>query len=67
MRKVITVKFQIGDEVTLKRIVTGIVLREGSKTYELACGEVTTWHQAVEIEKYPEKKTIGGFKGTANK
>jgi len=67
MKKTVTIKFGIGEEVTLKteeplkRIVTGIVLRDKGIVYELACGEVTTWHQSVEIEKLQPKTIIGGF------
>jgi hypothetical protein len=65
MRKQIQVKFYFGDEVGLKtepgvkRIVTGIVLRPSGKMYEIAVGIDTSWHQDVEIEKFPQAKKAG--------
>ena len=69
MRKTFTTKFAIGDmvilrtEPELKRIVTGLVLRQGGKMYELVNGVESSWHQEVEIESAPEKaRPIKGFK-----
>jgi hypothetical protein len=65
MRKSITLKFTFGQVVALKtdlfteRVVTGIILRPSGKMYELANGIDTSWHQDVEIEKFPEKKKAG--------
>jgi hypothetical protein len=65
MRKQIQVKFYFGDEVGLKtepgvkRIVTGIVLRPSGKMYEIAVGIDTSWHQDVEIERFPQAKKAG--------
>jgi hypothetical protein len=65
MRKVISVLFTFGNEVQLKtepaikRIVTGIIVRSSGKMYELANGVETSWHQDVEIEKFPEIKKAG--------
>lgn len=65
MKKQITVKFDFGDEVELKtdvgvkRVVTGIILRPSGKMYECARELETSWHQEVEIEKFPEKRKIG--------
>jgi len=72
IKKTITLAFDFGEEVQLKtdteykRIVTGIILKPKGKMYELACGLETSYHQAVEIEKFPEPKRVGGFK-TNNK
>ncbi len=69
MRKSFTTKFSIGEAVVLrtepetKRIVTGLVLRQSGKMYELATGVESSWHQEIEIERMPEKaKPIKGFK-----
>jgi hypothetical protein len=71
MRKSITIKFDFGDPVALKtdpfteRVITGIVLRPSGKMYELANGIDTSWHQDVEVEKFPiktEKKKAGFIK-----
>jgi len=69
MKKSFTVKFSIGDSVILRtepqvqRIVTGLVIRQSGKMYELASGTETSWHQEVEIERMPERaKPIKGFK-----
>ncbi len=69
MKKSFTVKFSIGDSVVLRtepqvqRIVTGLVIRQSGKMYELASGVESSWHQEVEIEKVPDNiKTIRGFK-----
>jgi hypothetical protein len=65
MKKVISVLFTFGNEVqlktepTIKRIVTGIIVRPSGKMYELANGVETSWHQDVEIEKFPEIKKAG--------
>jgi len=65
MRKYITIRFSFGEEVALKtepsikRVVTGIVLRPSGKMYELANGTETSWHQDVELEKFPEPKKSG--------
>ena len=65
MKKSYTCKFGFGEEVRLKtdlssmRIVTGIVLRPSGKMYEIARELETSWHQEVEIEKYPESKRAG--------
>ena len=67
MKKTIDIKFTWGDSVILKtdpsqkRIVTGIIVRPSGKMYELANGLESSWHQEVEIEKFPEK-TKPGFK-----
>jgi hypothetical protein len=67
MRKQIQIKFNFSDLVALKtdpfvpRVVTGIVLRPSGKMYELANGIDTSWHQDVEIEKFPEKKKVIGL------
>lgn len=50
-------------EPETKRIVTGFVLRQSGKMYELASGVESSWHQEVEIERMPENiKVIKGFK-----
>jgi hypothetical protein len=65
MKKTITIKFNFGDHVELKtdagvkRIVTGIILRPSGKMYELAKDLDTTWHQEVEIERFPEQRKAG--------
>lgn len=65
MRKTISMKFAFGSEVVLKtepgikRIVTGLIIRQSGKMYELANSVDTTWHQEVEIEKFPEKRKSG--------
>ena len=65
MKKQIQVKFDFGDEVALKtepaikRIITGIVLRPSGKMYETANGVETSWHQDVELEKFPEARKSG--------
>ncbi len=73
MKKTINIKFPVGDMVCLKtgdpveRIVTGIMLRDQGKIYELSYGEVITWHQEIEIEKYPESVVVGGFASKGKK
>ena len=69
MRKTVSLKFNLGDMVILKtepeikRIVTGLVLRQGGKMYELVNGVESSWHQEVEIERAPERaKPVKGFK-----
>ena len=65
MKKQISISFNFGDEVALKtepsvrRIVTGIVLRPSGKMYEIAVGVETSWHQDVELEKFPVQKKSG--------
>jgi hypothetical protein len=65
MRKTINILFSFGDEVQLKtepnikRVVTGIVLRPSGKMYETAIGMETSWHQDVELEKFPEPRKSG--------
>ena len=65
MRKTISVKFNFGDEVELKtdvgtkRVVTGYILRPSGKMYEVARELETSWHQEVEIEKFPQSKKAG--------
>lgn len=72
IRRTITLDFFFGDEVQLKtdteykRIVTGIILKPKGKMYELACGLETSYHQAVEIEKFPEVQKIKGFRNANN-
>ena len=67
-KKTISIKFDFGDSVDLKtepefkRIVTGIIIRPSGKMYETAIGVETSWHQEVELEKFPDNKTITGFK-----
>jgi hypothetical protein len=67
MRKTFSVKFDFGEVVELKtdagirRIVTGIILRPSGKMYEVARELETSWHQEVEIEKFPTT-TRAGFK-----
>lgn len=67
IKKTISVDFWWGNEVALKtesevkRIVTGIILRPSGKMYELANGLESTWHQGIEIEKYPETLKVRGF------
>jgi hypothetical protein len=68
MKKTITISYNFGSEVQLKtepetkRIITGIILRPNGKMYECACGLETSWHQDVEIEKFPDTKRVGGFR-----
>jgi hypothetical protein len=68
-KKSIHIAFDFGDDVQLKtepnikRIVTGIVLRPSGKMYEIAVGIDTSWHQDVEIEKFPQTQAKkAGFK-----
>ena len=62
--------FDFGDEIELKteiglkRIVTGIILRPSGHMYETACGIETTWHQGMEMQKFPEANKVGGFRKT---
>ena len=69
MRKTVSLKFSLGEMVILKtepqikRIVTGLILRQSGKMYELVNGVESSWHQEVEIESMPEKaKPVKGFK-----
>lgn len=69
IKKTITLAFDWGNEGQLrtdpelnKRVITGIILRPNGKMYECACGLDTSWHQDVEIEKFPEAKKVGGFR-----
>ena len=65
MKKTISIAFNFGDDVQLKteqgikRVVTGIILRPSGKMYECARELETSWHQEVEIEKFPENKRAG--------
>ena len=65
IKKTIQIAFNFGDEVELKtepgvkRVVTGIILRPSGKMYEMAIGMETSWHQDVEIEKFPQAKKAG--------
>jgi hypothetical protein len=65
MKRQITISFNFGDEVMLKteplikRIITGIVLRPSGKMYETASGVETSWHQEIELEKFPETRKSG--------
>jgi hypothetical protein len=65
MKKSFSVKFNWGEEVELKtdvgikRVVTGYILRPSGKMYEVAKELETSWHQEVEIEKFPENKRAG--------
>lgn len=67
-KKTINIAFNFGDDVQLKtepgvkRVVTGIILRPSGKMYEMAIGMETSWHQDVEIEKFPDKPKKAGFK-----
>lgn len=69
MRKQIQIKFSFGEVVSLKtdpsvrRVITGIVLRPSGKMYELAYGIETTWHHDVEIERFPANDNIKVCKG----
>ena len=57
MAKILDNKFEFGEQVYLKtdkeqdaRIVTAICIRgNGSLTYELHCGEKSSWHSDIEI------------------
>ncbi|MEC7753793.1 MAG: hypothetical protein VYB44_07170 [Bacteroidota bacterium] len=58
MAEIVGNEFEIGDFVylitdteALKRVVSGICLRENGVSYELACGPYTSWHYAFEITK----------------
>lgn len=63
--------FDFGAEVQLKTdpdiklIVTGWNIRPSGKMYECACGVETSWHQDIELEKFPEVKRVGGFKSNS--
>ena len=65
MKKSFTCKFNFGDEVELKtdigtkRVVTGYIIRPSGKMYEVARELETSWHQEVEIEKFPASKKAG--------
>jgi hypothetical protein len=65
MKKTITIAYNFGDEVdlktepTIKRIITGLIVRPSGKMYELANGVETSWHQEVEIERFPLSKKAG--------
>jgi hypothetical protein len=65
MKKSFSVKFNFGEEVELKtdvgikRVVTGYIIRPSGKMYEVAKELETSWHQEVEIEKFPENKRAG--------
>ena len=65
MRKTFQVKWDFGTEVALKtdmntkRIVTGFIVRPSGKMYEVARELETSWHQEVEIEKFPQSKKAG--------
>jgi hypothetical protein len=73
MKKEISVDFDFGDEIELKteigikRIVTGIVLRPNGYMYETAFGVETTWHQELEMQKFPKTTRVGGFNKNPNK
>ena len=69
MRKTFNVKWNLGEVVELKtdtgikRIITGYIIRSSGKMYEVARELETSWHQEVEIEKYPQGTTKkAGFK-----
>lgn len=60
-------KINIGDTVTLKtdseklkRICTGICVRNHLISYDLACGSTSSWHYDIEIE-HEEKRVRIGF------
>lgn len=62
-------QFDIGDPVTLKtdheklpRIVTGISIRQGTISYDLACGAASSWHHDFEIEGKKKQVKIGFIK-----
>lgn len=66
----IKTKFSITDSVILihdrdklRRVITGISIRQDSRTYNLQCGTSDTWHYEFEIEMAEEKeKTKTGFR-----
>jgi hypothetical protein len=64
-RHTISIAFDFGEEVQLKtdvgtkRVVTGYILRPSGKMYEVARELETSWHQEVEIEKFPETRRSG--------
>ena len=68
MEKTINVKWDFGEIVELvtdmgtKRVVTGYVLRQSGKLYELSTGTENSWHQEVEIGKFSDNSKIKGFK-----
>ena len=68
MKKSITVRYQLGEEVILKtdpevkRIVTGYLLRLKSVTYGLAKGEEETWHNELEIASTGKPFKVKGFR-----
>ena len=65
IKKTFQVKFNFGEEVELKtdvgikRVITGYILRPSGKMYEVAKELETSWHQEVEIEKFPQAKKAG--------
>jgi len=65
MKKSFSCKFGFGEEVQLKtdmgtkRVITGYILRPSGKMYEVARELETSWHQEVEIEKFPQAKKAG--------
>jgi hypothetical protein len=68
IKKTLTFNYWYGDKVTLStdsekkvRVISGITIRPSGQLYELACGENTTWHQAVEIEPLKVVE-VKGFK-----
>ena len=65
MKKSFSVKFNFGEEVELKtdvgtkRVITGYIIRPSGKMYECARELETSWHQEVEIEKFPTTARAG--------
>ncbi len=69
MKKTVNCSYWFGDPVRLKTepenrcLITGIVLRESGKLYEVSIGREPSWHQACEIEPWPEdnRDRVKGF------
>ena len=65
IKKTFQIKFNFGEEVQLKtdagikRVITGYIIRPSGKMYEVARELETSWHQEVEIEKFPQSKKAG--------